>query len=134
MEVLEKVEEYLKEAKIYYLCTEDDDQPKCRPMGFHKLIDGQLYFGLGDFKEVYKQMCKNPKVEIVACKGSDWLRVYGTAVFETDYNLANAFLANAEGLKKIYNEETGYHLAVFHLKQATAEFRSMMAVEESYKF
>lgn len=133
MNAMEKVEAYLKEAKVFYLATVDGDQPKCRPLGFEMMVDGMLYFGVGTFKEVYRQLQANPKTEICACKGMDFLRYYGRAVFETDDRLAEIALERAPFLKEIYNETTGYKLGIFHLEDATAEFRSLMKVEESYR-
>jgi len=131
---IKKVDDFLKEAGVFFLATVDGDQPKCRPMGLHLVIDGQLYFGVGDFKEVYKQLCKNPKTEIVAAKGNDWLRIYGKAIFEKDDTIANSVLNASPFLREIYNEQTGYKLAIFHLEEATAEFRSLMDVVETYQF
>jgi len=133
MKTLEDVVQFLNETGMFFLSTEDGDQPKCRPLGFKLMADGQLYFGVGDFKDVYKQMQKNPKVEIVASKPNCWLRIYGTAVFESDYTLAAKVLETSP-LKAIYNEETGNKMMLFHLEQATAEFRGMMNVEESINF
>ena len=134
MNILERIDNYFKETGMFFLATEDGDQPKCRPLGLSAIIDGQLYFGVGGFKDVYKQLCENPKVELVASKQADWLRVYGEAVFETDYTIADKLMEIAPFLKNIYNEETGNKLEVFHLEHATAEFRSLLAVEESYSF
>jgi len=133
MSVSEKINDYLTEAKVYYLCTEDGKQPKCRPMGFHKLENDTVYFGIGTFKDCYKQMVENPLVEIVACKGGGWLRFYGKAVFEKDSKMADAVIAASPMLSKIYNDETGYKFGVFHLEEATAEFRGMMDIQESFK-
>ena len=134
MSNLQKISDYLTETGMFFLATEDGSQPKCRPLGFQRIIDGQLYFGVGDFKDVYKQLVANPQVEIVASKQQDWLRVYGKAVFEKDDTLSKKIVAEAPFLQSIYNDETGYKLAVFHLENATAEFRSMMKVEESFTF
>ena len=134
MKTIEDVAQYLTDAGTFYLSTEDGDQPKCRPLGMIHLIDGQIYFGIGDFKDVYRQMSRNPKVEIVACQKGDWLRLYGTAVFEPDYTIANGILEKAPFLRTLYNETNGHKLAIFHLENATAEVRSMMKVEESLRF
>jgi uncharacterized pyridoxamine 5'-phosphate oxidase family protein len=48
------------------------------------------------------------------------LRYTGTASFETDEKYAEMMLNAAPNLRNIYNEKTGYKLAVFHLEQATA--------------
>lgn len=127
----EKISQFLKEAGVFFLSTEDGAQPKCRPLGLHVVVDGTVYFGIGDFKEVYRQMCANPQVEIVACKESRWLRMYGTAVFETTFDLANEVLKDSP-LKSIYNDETGNKMMMFHIEQGAAEFRSLMTVEESF--
>jgi uncharacterized pyridoxamine 5'-phosphate oxidase family protein len=84
-------------------------------------MDGKVIFGVGDFKEVYKQMQANPLVEIVACKqDGHWLRYTGTAVFETDEKYAEAMLDGAPNLRNIYNETTGHKMATFHLENAVA--------------
>jgi len=134
MKPIEKVDKYLTDAGVYFLATENGDQPKIRPIGYHKLDEGKIYFSVGDFKEVYKQMQKNPKIEIVANIGPEFMRYYGTAVFEEKPELAQSALDAFPVLKNVYNEETGNKLAMFYLKDATAEFRTMMDIKESYKF
>ena len=54
----------------------------------------------------------------------------GEAVFETDCALAEKALAGAPALRKIYNEQTGNRLGIFHLEKAAAEFRDMLTVKE----
>jgi uncharacterized pyridoxamine 5'-phosphate oxidase family protein len=118
---MSKINDFLNEAGVFFLATEDGDQPKLRPLGAHLEMDGKILFGVGNFKDVYRQMQENPKVEIVACKqGGHWLRYTGTASFETDEKYAEMMLDAAPNLRNIYNEKTGYKLAVFHLEQATA--------------
>lgn len=129
---MSKVNDYLTEAGTYFLATTDGDQPKIRPLGLHFEIDGKTLFGLGDFKEVYRQMKANPKVEIVALKPDrrHWLRYTGTAVFETDPKYANSVLESSPYLQTIYNKETGYNLAIFHLEDATCVDINMMGPGE----
>lgn len=134
MNNIEKVNDFLAQAGTFYLTTMDGDKPKCRPIGFHMVNGDKLYFGVGEFKEVYKQMQINPNVEICATVGKEFLRYYGKAVFEADYSIAEKVLANAPGLQKVYNEQTGYKLGVFHLESATAEFRTMLGIKESIQF
>jgi uncharacterized pyridoxamine 5'-phosphate oxidase family protein len=118
---MSKIEDFLNETGVFFMATEDGDQPKLRPLGAHLEMDGKILFGVGDFKDVYRQMQKNPKVEIVACKqNGHWMRYTGTAVFETDEKYAEAMLEGAPELRNIYNEKTGNEMAVFHLEQATA--------------
>ncbi|MCR4708263.1 MAG: pyridoxamine 5'-phosphate oxidase family protein [Clostridiales bacterium] len=118
---MNKIHEFLNEAGTFFLATVDGDQPKVRPLGAHFLMDGKVLFGIGDFKEVYRQLCANPKTEIVACKpDGHWLRYTGRAVFETDPKYEAAALEAMLNLKGIYNEETGHHMMMFHLEDASA--------------
>ncbi len=120
------INEFLNDAGVFFLATVDGDQPKLRPLGAHFNMDGKEIFGIGDFKDVYKQMQANPKVEIVACKGGDWLRFTGTAVFESDPKYAEEMLNLMPNLREIYNDQTGNKMMCFHLEQSTAVVIHMM--------
>jgi uncharacterized pyridoxamine 5'-phosphate oxidase family protein len=129
---MSKINDYLNETGVFFLATEDGNQPKIRPLGAHLEMDNKVLFGIGDFKEVYKQMQANPLVEIVACKqDGHWMRYTGKAVFETDGKYAEAMLDAMPNLRNIYNEETGNKLGMFHLEDATAVDIPMMGAGES---
>lgn len=129
---MSKVNDFLTEAGLFFLATVDGDQPKLRPLGLHFEMDDKVLFGIGDFKDVYKQLQANPKTEIVACKpDGHWLRYTGKAVFETDPKYAAQALEIMPNLKNIYNEETGNKMMVFHLEEATAVDIPMMGPGEN---
>ena len=129
---MSKINDFLTEAGVFFLATVDGDQPKLRPLGAHFEMDGKLLFGVGDFKDVYRQLQANPKTEIVAAKpDGHWLRYTGRAVFETDEKYAAALLEASPHLKNIYNEETGHKMMMFHLEDATAVDIPMMGKGES---
>lgn len=134
MNNIDKVEQFLNDVPVFYLTTVEGDKPKCRPIGFHMLIDDKLYFGIGTFKDVYKQIQKNPNVEICACKNNEFVRYYGKAVFETDDRISDMALSFQPFLRKTYNETTGKKLGMFYLENATAEFRTMTGIKESISF
>ena len=124
---MSRLNDFLTEAGVFFLATTDKDQPKLRPLGAHFEIDGKVLFGVGDFKEVYAQMQANPLVEIAACKpNAEWLRYTGRAVFETEPKYAAAALDAMPDLKKIYNDETGHKLMMFHLEDAKAVVIQLM--------
>lgn len=53
---IEKISEFLTQAKVFTFLTVDNGQPKGRPFGFH-LVDGdRIYFGTGTFKNCFKQL------------------------------------------------------------------------------
>jgi uncharacterized pyridoxamine 5'-phosphate oxidase family protein len=129
---MSKINDFLNETGVFFLATEDGDQPKLRPLGAHLEMDGKVLFGVGDFKEVYRQLKANPQVEIVACKqDGHWLRYTGKAVFETDEKYAEAMLDAAPDLRNIYNEKTGNKMAVFHIENASAVVIPVMGAGES---
>ena len=118
---MSKVNDFLTEAGVFFLATCDGDQPKARPLGAHLEADGKILFGVGDFKNVYRQLQANPKVEIVAAKpDGHWLRYTGKAVFEDDPKYAEMIMDGLPQLRDIYNETTGNKMMVFHLEDATA--------------
>ena len=128
---MSKVSDFLNEAGVFFMATADGNQPKLRPLGAHMEADGKIIFGVGDFKNVYRQMKANPLVEIVACKpDGHWLRYTGKAVLETDGNYADQMI-KAAGLEKIYNEQTGNKLMTFHLENASAVDSPVMGEGEN---
>ena len=129
---MSRVNDFLTEAGVFFLATTDGNQPKLRPLGAHMEIDGKIIFGVGDFKNVYKQMIANPLVEIAACKADGhWLRYTGKAVFETDPKYAEAALDVAPHLRDIYNDKTGNKMMIFRLEDAKAVIIPVMGEGES---
>ena len=128
---MSKIKDFLSATGIFFLATVDGDQPKLRPLGAVIEEDGKLIFGVGDFKNVYRQMTANPKVEIAACKpDGHWLRYTGRAVFETDAKYAEQMIRDFH-LGAIYNEQTGNKLMTFHLEDAAAVDIAVMGEGES---
>ncbi len=128
---VEKVYDFLSKAKVYYFLTTDGDRPKGRPFGFKYMDGGKLYIGCGTFKNVYKQLVANPKVEIVALADGDWLRYDGEAKVVKDAELlAKVYEANPR-LRDMY-EANGWEMGLFYLENGHAEIRGMMDVKEEF--
>ena len=123
---VEGISSFLGKAGTFFLATEDGDQPRTRPVSFQMLVKDKLYFGVGKHKDVYKQMEKNPKVEICAYKGSDIVRYYGKAVVDDDPELFKTAVEVLPLLGQIYNEESGLKLAIFSIEDAKAEYSNMV--------
>ena len=133
MSDIKKVSNYLSDVKIFFLATVDGNKPKARPLGLQILHDDRIYFGVGDFKEVYRQIQENPNVEIVATKGEDILRYYGVAKFDDKPEVLQKTWSMLGELKELY-DTNGWKMKLFYIDEATAEFRNMFSVEESYTF
>ena len=115
---------------MLFLATADGDQPRNRPISGHFIDGDRVVFGIGDFKDVYRQLQANPKLEFVDLyDGVKWLRLTGRAVFDegAEREAHQAKMLEAlPFLKKIYNEESGHKLMTFHLEDATAEVVNFM--------
>ena len=133
MSDIEKVDELLTKAEVFYLSTVDGNKPMVRPLGFHLLKDDKIYFGVGTFKTVYKQMEENPNVEIAAWDGEHFLRYYGVANLDKQEEIAKEALSLMPEVAELYNAN-GWEMGIFYLDNATAEIRNMMEVEETYEF
>lgn len=127
----EKVHEFLNKAQVFYFLTTDGDQPKGRPFGFQMLVDDVVYFGCGTFKNVFKQLTANPKVEVLAVCGQDFMRYDGTAkVVKDDALLAKVREAMPQ-IMELY-DKNGWEMGLFRLENGHAEFRGMMDLKEEF--
>ncbi len=135
MSDMQEMHDYLDECGTFYLTTVDGDKPACRPVSFHMIEGDKEYFGVGTFKEVYKQIEVNPHVQIVGCKGSDWIRISGTVAIDDNPALFDKAIELMPFLASIYNEETGNKMGIFYLKDAKAEYiEQMMNVTKTVEF
>ena len=133
MEGIEKVYQFLDEAKTYYLATVEGDQPRCRPFGTALLYDGKLYIQTGKVKAVSKQIAVNPKVEVCAFNGGKWLRVAGELVNDDSRDVKVAMLEKMPMLKKMYSADDD-NTQVLYFKNATATFSSFTEAPEVITF
>ena len=78
---MEKILEFLKEAKPCFVATVDGQEPRVRPQGFHMEYDGKLCFCTADGKASSRELKANPHVEITAANGTKFIRIRGKAQF-----------------------------------------------------
>ena len=133
MSDIEKVQEILDKAETFYLATVDGEKPKVRPLGGRVYHEDKIYFTIGTFKDVYKQLEANPNTEIAAWDGEHFLRYYGEAVIEKNEEVVEKAFEAMPQIKEFY-EANGFEMGVFYLDNATAEIRNMMEIEETYEF
>ena len=131
MSNVEKVNEFLDKAKTFYFLTTDGTQPKGRPFGFHMLVDDKLYFGCGTFKNVYKQLVANPKVEVLALAGDEFLRYDGQAKVVKDDALLAKVREIMPQIMDIY-DKNGWEMGLFYLENGHAEIRGMLDLKEEF--
>ncbi len=130
---MQRVYDFLKEAKTYYLATVEGAQPRVRPFGTIHLFEGKLYIQTGKVKSVAKQIETNKNAEICAFQNGTWLRV-ACELVEDDRVEARASMLDAyPELRAMYNENDG-NTVVYYLKNAKATFSSFTAPQETVEF
>jgi uncharacterized pyridoxamine 5'-phosphate oxidase family protein len=130
---MQSVYEFLKKANTYYLATVEGDQPRVRPFGTVHIFKDKLYIQTGKKKSVSKQMLANPKVEICAMSGGEWIRVAATVVEDDSVEAKESMLDAYPNLKSMYSA-TDNNTQVLYLKNATATFASFGGEPKVIKF
>ena len=117
---IDEIDGFLTKAGTFILGTTDGDQPRMRVLGLKIRLDEKLYFAVGTFKDVYKQLQANPKCEILASVGTDFIRWDGKAVFTNDARLKPIVANIMPDLIKMY-DSMGWELGFFTLEGGHAE-------------
>lgn len=121
---MKRILEFLKAAETYYLATVEGDQPRVRPFGTIHLFEGKLYIQTGKGKSVAKQIEANPKVELCAMKGDEWIRVEGTLVRDDRMEAQESMLNDYPSLRAMYTTGPDGNTIVYYFKDATATISS----------
>ena len=130
---MQEVYEFLKKCETYYLATVDGGQPRVRPFGTVNVFEGRLYIQTGKVKAVSKELAANPKLEICAYNGEQWLRVSATAVEDDRVEARQDMLDHYPSLQALYKADDG-NTQVFYLKDETATFSSFTTAPKTVRF
>ena len=102
---MKEVYEFLKDSKVFYLGTVDNDKPRVRPFGALNIYNDKLYIQTGKVKDVSKQMSINPNVEICAMNNGKWIRVEAKVVSDDSLEAKISMLDNNPELKSMYKAD-----------------------------
>ncbi|MBQ1867924.1 MAG: pyridoxamine 5'-phosphate oxidase, partial [Selenomonas sp.] len=91
----------------------------------------KLYFGCGTFKNVFKQLVANPKVEVLALAGDEFLRYDGTAKVVKDDALLAKVREIMPQIMDLY-DKNGWEMGLFTLENGHAEIRGMLDLKEEF--
>lgn len=130
---MQEVFKFLKKCDTYYLATLEEDQPRVRPFGTINLFENKLYIQTGKVKNVSKQMMINPKVEICAFDGNEWIRIQAIAVEDNRVEAKQSMLDNYPDLQTLYSA-TDDNTQVLYLKNAVATIASFKSAPKVIKF
>jgi len=123
---MQRVYDFLKKAGTYYLATSENGQPRVRPFGTIDLFEGRLYFQTGLVKNVAKQLAADPRFEICAMAGGEWIRVCGEAVLDERVEAQQHMLDAYPNLKNMYKAGDG-NTAVYWIRNGSATISSFTA-------
>lgn len=130
---MQRVYDFLKEAGTYYISTTEGDQPRIRPFGTVDIYNGKLGIQTGKKKAFFKQIEKNPKVEICAMRGGEWIRVAGELYADDSIEACEHMLKNYEELRSLYTPGDG-NCVVLYFKSGTAIISSFTAAPVVIEF
>lgn len=130
---MQEVYDFLKKSGTYYLATVDGDQPRVRPFGTVNLFEDKLYIQTGKVKDVSKQMTANPKVEICAKNGGEWIRIQAIVAEGDRVEAKQSMLDKYPELQTMYSA-TDDNTQVLYLKDAVATIYSFTAAPKVIKF
>lgn len=85
---------------------------------------------MGDHKRSYRETVENPYVEICACKGPEWIRVRGKAVF--DFSANDRIFEQWDFLRDKYGPGTPLTHAPFYLEELEADYNTMDGTYEKW--
>ena len=121
----EKIYNFIKDCGVFFYATSDEGKGRVRPFGAIFLLNDRLYFGMGKHKRSYAETEKNPYIEICACKGGEWVRVRGRAVFDWSKETEEALFAQSPFLKQKYGPDSDLTHAAFYLEEMDADYNTM---------
>ncbi|MCD8232218.1 MAG: pyridoxamine 5'-phosphate oxidase family protein [Clostridiales bacterium] len=127
---MNKVYEFLKKAETYYLATDENGQPRVRPFGTIHVFEDKLYIQTGKTKDVAKQIAANPKVEICAMSGDEWIRLSGTLAEDDRVEAQESMLDAYPSLRNMYTTGPEGNTAVFYFAEGTATISSFSHAPE----
>ncbi|MHB8072343.1 NimC/NimA family protein [Desulfosporosinus fructosivorans] len=130
---MQEVFDFVKKCQTYYLATIEGDQPRVRPFGTVNIFEGKLYIQTGKIKDVSKQMIANPKIEICAFNGQEWIRIQAVAVEDDRLEAKQSMLESYPSLQSRYSA-TDDNTQVLYLQDAIATIATFTGEPKIIKF
>ena len=119
---MKQIVDFLRKSGMQYFATIGlDGKPKVRPFQFMFEEEGKLWFCTSNQKEVYKEVLKQPYVELCASGPSiTWLRLNGKVVFSDSLAIKEKVIKTNALVKSIYKKPDNPGLEVFFIDEMKA--------------
>lgn len=107
---------FIRECGYYFIATSTENHPKIRPMGMIYANENSLYMVSDKRKSLYKDVLKNPNVELVACNARShrWIRIHGVLEVEDSIHILEEIESLYLNLKHL-DEEAEVNRVIFLL-------------------
>lgn len=119
---MQNIIDFLTKSEVQYFATIGlDGKPKVRPFQFMFEAEGKLWFCTSNHKEVYKELQKQPCIEL--CASGDkmsWLRLEAKVVFENNLKMKEKVFEISYLVEGIYKEPDNPSFEVFYLSEISA--------------
>jgi uncharacterized pyridoxamine 5'-phosphate oxidase family protein len=117
----EDILRFLNENPEFSLATSDGNIPHVRTLQLHKADESGIYFMVGKFKDVYRQLSINPYVELCFHNKNFQVRISGQVEnLDKDLELKKEILA-VRPFMTSWIEQVGFkYMAVFRIRYGKA--------------
>lgn len=118
----EEIFKLMNENPVFYLATEDGEQPRVRGMLLFRADENGIIFHTASTKDLYAQIQKNPKAEMCFSGNGIQVRVTGVLEQQNDEKLRGEIFSHPTRAFLRAWKENGIDslLQVFALKNGTA--------------
>ena len=117
----EEILTFLNENPDFSLATSDGNIPHVRTLKLHKADETGIYFMVGKFKDVYRQLSVNPYVEMCFHRENTQVRIHGQVEnLDKDLDLKKEILSVRPFMTN-WIEQVGFkYMAVFRVRYGKA--------------
>lgn len=105
---MKTVIDFLEASPTFHVATVDENNhPRVRPFSFVMEWEGKPAFVTNTEKNVYKQLLKNPSIEISSFNQDtgEWMRISGKVTFFKDVEANRKVLETMPMLRNAYTDE-----------------------------
>lgn len=123
----QEILDFIRGCQFCFLATVEDGTPHARGMMPYRIDENGFIFHTGKMKDLYKQLLKNPEVELCFFSpvNNTQVRVNGTAEILEDINLKKEIVGKRDFLKP-WIQKIGYEpFVVFKVKNCAATVWTM---------
>jgi len=117
--------EFITKNAVAYMATAENNKPHVRAMGTYKADENGIIFSMQANKDVYKQLVKNPEVELCYFAEGVQVRVAGKMTPMDNKPLRDEMLEKRPFLKPQVEKEGWDYIKVFIIKNGKATILDM---------